>query len=345
GGTSAGTPSFAAIVALINQETNSAAGQGNVNYVLYPLDASYPDAFHDITTGSNDVPCEAGSVDCPNSGKIGYSAGAGYDLVTGLGSLDVSNLVTEWKSFVPASSQGANFQLSVSPASLTIASGASGSAALTVTAINGFSGSVDFSCTVATTLPGATCAVSPTSVTAGSATPVTLTVTIPAASTSFPKFEDVGWWAAGVLLALVLIFLGRYSCRPATPGHENNLTSFPGERMARGASRVRGLGRTFWGARPMRASRGSLIFFPGRRRPRLAAAIALALLCFVVASLSCSGGSSVSSPASTTTTTTTTSTTTTLQIAPVSSTVTVTGTSGTSSASLSHSALLSVTEN
>ncbi|MGH9447785.1 MAG: hypothetical protein ACRD3O_18990, partial [Terriglobia bacterium] len=51
GGTSAGTPSFAAIVALINQETNSAAGQGNVNYVLYPLDASYPDAFHDITTG------------------------------------------------------------------------------------------------------------------------------------------------------------------------------------------------------------------------------------------------------------------------------------------------------
>src|SRR5437667_588577 len=52
GGTSAGAPTFAGILALINQKTAS-SGLGNVNPMLYTLAASSPSAFHDITSGSN----------------------------------------------------------------------------------------------------------------------------------------------------------------------------------------------------------------------------------------------------------------------------------------------------
>jgi subtilase family serine protease len=94
GGTSAAAPTFAAIVALINQKTN--APQGNVNPVLYSLAVTAPAAFHDITVGGNQVPCVSGGTDCGSSGMIGYSAGPGYDQATGLGSIDALNLVTAW---------------------------------------------------------------------------------------------------------------------------------------------------------------------------------------------------------------------------------------------------------
>ena len=96
GGTSMGAPTFAGIVALINQKMGSS--QGNVNPTLYAMAASTPAAFHDITTGNNMVPCTAGSTDCPSSGELGYSATPGYDLASGLGSIDAFNLVTNWSS-------------------------------------------------------------------------------------------------------------------------------------------------------------------------------------------------------------------------------------------------------
>jgi subtilase family serine protease len=94
GGTSAGTPAFAGVVALINQKTN--ARQGNVNPRLYQLAASAPSAFHDITGGGNAVPCQTGSRNCGANGYLGYAAAPGYDLATGLGSLDVFKLLTAW---------------------------------------------------------------------------------------------------------------------------------------------------------------------------------------------------------------------------------------------------------
>jgi len=94
GGTSVGAPSFAGIVALINQKMN--ARQGNVNPALYRLAATTPSAFHDITSSGNVVPCQPGSQNCDSSGYMGYSAGRGYDLVTGLGTLDVFNLLVAW---------------------------------------------------------------------------------------------------------------------------------------------------------------------------------------------------------------------------------------------------------
>jgi uncharacterized protein (TIGR03437 family) len=100
GGTSLGTPVFAGVTALLNQYLVSkgamaAPGLGNINPNLYRLAQATTDVFHDITTGDNKVPCEQGSPDCID-GLMGYAAGPGYDLATGLGSIDANALVTKW---------------------------------------------------------------------------------------------------------------------------------------------------------------------------------------------------------------------------------------------------------
>lgn len=89
GGTSASSPSFAGIMALINQKTNSA--WGNPAPILYSLanGSSYNTIFHDTTVGNNKVPAASGN-------SIGYSAGTGYDLASGWGSVDVNQLVNAW---------------------------------------------------------------------------------------------------------------------------------------------------------------------------------------------------------------------------------------------------------
>ena len=102
GGTSASTPSMAGIIALLNHYQVSKgfqkqAGLGNINPQLYRLAQSAPSAFHDVTSGSNVVPCLQGSQDCL-TGSYGYSAGTAYDMTTGLGSIDVNNFVTLWNT-------------------------------------------------------------------------------------------------------------------------------------------------------------------------------------------------------------------------------------------------------
>jgi subtilase family serine protease len=82
GGTSAGTPQWAGIVALADQ----AAGRrlGPINKALYHIAKSdaYSSAFHDITSGDNSW-----------GGFPGYDAGPGWDAVTGLGTPNVSGLI------------------------------------------------------------------------------------------------------------------------------------------------------------------------------------------------------------------------------------------------------------
>jgi hypothetical protein len=123
GGTSASAPAMAAIQALINQSTGAWAGQAN--FIYYPLAAKQPTAFHDVTVGGNRVLCYPGTTNCvagsaaSNSAgysvENGYSSGAGYDLATGLGSVDVANLIKYWNSvtFIPTAAT-----LNVNPASL-----------------------------------------------------------------------------------------------------------------------------------------------------------------------------------------------------------------------------------
>lgn len=90
GGTSASSPSAAGIMALVLQQQGGKP-QGLANYVFYRL-AANTGIYHDIVTGDNKVPDTNGQF------TVGYSAGPGYDLASGLGSFDANALVTNWAS-------------------------------------------------------------------------------------------------------------------------------------------------------------------------------------------------------------------------------------------------------
>jgi uncharacterized protein (TIGR03437 family) len=101
GGTSASSPAFAGMIAILNQklaaDSASPSALGNINPTLYRLAQSHPEAFHDIVTGDNKVACVANSPNCVN-GMVGYPATPGYDLASGLGSVNLANLVNTWNS-------------------------------------------------------------------------------------------------------------------------------------------------------------------------------------------------------------------------------------------------------
>lgn len=80
GGTSASSPTFAAILTRINEErlSRGMSTVGFVNPILY----AHPEVFHDITVGSN-----------PGCGTNGFSCAKGWDPVTGLGTPDYPKLL------------------------------------------------------------------------------------------------------------------------------------------------------------------------------------------------------------------------------------------------------------
>lgn len=99
-GTSASAPSLAGVLALLNQYQVSkgfqkAPGLGNINPQLYRLAQAVPAAFHDVISGDNNVPCAQGTPDCLGA-SFGYPAGPGYDLATGLGSIDADQFFQKW---------------------------------------------------------------------------------------------------------------------------------------------------------------------------------------------------------------------------------------------------------
>ena len=101
-GTSASTPSFAGILALLNgyqvaHGFQKQPGLGNINPQLYRLAQAVPGAFHDVSAGDNIVPCALGSPDCL-TGSFGYRSGLGYDMATGLGSIEANTFVTMWNT-------------------------------------------------------------------------------------------------------------------------------------------------------------------------------------------------------------------------------------------------------
>ena len=109
-GTSLASPTWAGIQALVNQQSNTVGGAGNPNPTYYRLAAGETSPFHDITVGDTKVPdncineviieyCPGGTPDL-----VGYEAISGYDLATGLGSVDVNKLVTNW---LPTTGSGA----------------------------------------------------------------------------------------------------------------------------------------------------------------------------------------------------------------------------------------------
>jgi len=161
GGTSAAAPTFAGIIALINQKTGQR--QGNANITLYSLAKSESFAscaskdgsgsatnttcvFNDITKGNISVPCNGGSTNCSktssggfgvvvSNGNPAFGAGTGYDLASGLGSVNVANLISKW---ITATASGNSTSTTLSPASVAGTAGSvSGNLTGTVTGSGG----------------------------------------------------------------------------------------------------------------------------------------------------------------------------------------------------------------
>ena len=141
GGTSAGSPQWAAIQALGLTASNN-------NFYQIAKSATYSTDFRDVTSGSN-----------------GNPAGVGYDLVTGLGSPLTTN-------FQPVTTP--DFSLSSSPSTLTILAGSTGTSTLTTTSLNGYSGTVDLTATDA----NGWASIAPASVNVASQGTATATVSI-----------------------------------------------------------------------------------------------------------------------------------------------------------------------
>jgi len=133
GGTSAATPVAAGMTVLLNQFLGT-KGLGSINQQLYTvIFKNSPSVFHDIVTGTssttgdtsnNIVPCTKGTpsfepaaLQCPSGGTMGYSAGTGYDLVPGLGSLDIDAFFQAWAATVES------FTLAANPATLSVQPG------------------------------------------------------------------------------------------------------------------------------------------------------------------------------------------------------------------------------
>ena len=135
GGTSSSAQNFAGIMAMVVQKVGSR--QGLANPTLYKLasnqygnsansqacNTSFSIAagnscvFYDVTSGTNEVPCLYGTMNCYLTNPLdtygllstsstslvpAYSAGPGYDLATGLGSVNVTNLVNRWSAVANA---------------------------------------------------------------------------------------------------------------------------------------------------------------------------------------------------------------------------------------------------
>jgi hypothetical protein len=141
GGTSVAAPSFAGIMALVNEV---AGRQGEAGFVLYKLAAgetfstcnastgsgptSTTCVFNDVTSGNNAVP---GQVNFGTANAV-FQAGTGYDEATGLGSVNVANLLSKWTSVRNLASTTTLVSL-VAPAT----HGGSASYSVTVVAKNG----------------------------------------------------------------------------------------------------------------------------------------------------------------------------------------------------------------
>jgi len=234
GGTSVSAEVFAGIVALLNQSTGSAQGLLNPN--LYALAGqSWANCqsggaqtsaciFNQVSSGTIAMPCSAGQTAADfatgcniltngdalaettqSNGALGYNADAGYNLATGLGSLNVASLVNQWNV---GSGGAADFVLSAEPAAITVSTaGGTGSTVLTVLAVNGFSDTVNFSSASCTGLPaGATCSFGTSPVSAGSTTTLMITTSATAAAPRSVRPLGSGRWTAGTIASLSCAF-------------------------------------------------------------------------------------------------------------------------------------------
>ncbi|WP_263370292.1 protease pro-enzyme activation domain-containing protein [Granulicella cerasi] len=161
-GTSAAAPSMAAISALLNTKMGSA--QGLLNPMLYTVaNGSYAStAVHDVTpttsgVGSsctvntvsncnNSTPSSSGLTVSATSGVVGYAVTTGYDMATGIGSLDVANFLT---AAVATQTISTTLKVTAAPTSVALGSSTTVTATLTPSSTNSTAatGTVTFSAT------------------------------------------------------------------------------------------------------------------------------------------------------------------------------------------------------
>jgi subtilase family serine protease len=201
GGTSAGAPSFAGVLALLVQQTG--ARLGNINPNLYAIADISETAFHDITSGSNIVACVVSPTLCPG-GSIGYSAGVGYDQASGWGSIDASNLFAQWSQ---------DIQLSSNPSTLTVRAGSSGTATISVSPYKNFTGTVSFSCAVSSSLAGVTCSLPSTTVNTSGSTTLTVNASSSARTPFWYRFHTLPPAGLGLLLLGLVMTMSLFLVR------------------------------------------------------------------------------------------------------------------------------------
>jgi hypothetical protein len=228
GGNSLSNQAFGGIMALVDQKAGSR--QGNANPVLYALAAQQSAAncntshplntcvFNDVTQGTNAMPCVTGSPNCVTAKAgdaygvlAGYSATPGYDLTTGLGTINAFNLVNAAGWGGPSGAP--DFTLTSTNPVVTILSGAtSGTAPLTISSVNGFTNTINLSPAACSGMPpGSSCSFSPTSVTIGPTNPTamtTLTVTVASAGMIPAGRRDVFRWPEVVSAVVLLCVCG-----------------------------------------------------------------------------------------------------------------------------------------
>jgi subtilase family serine protease len=96
-GTSGATALFAGIFAQVVQKYGT---QGAAAQVLYELNR-IAGVYNDVTVGSAKTFCAAGSAGCGADGLLGYSAAIGFDLATGLGSVNAQDFVSNFGNASP----------------------------------------------------------------------------------------------------------------------------------------------------------------------------------------------------------------------------------------------------
>jgi subtilase family serine protease len=162
-GTSAATPSFAGIMALVVEKMGG-LGQGSANPKLYSLVNAENNPFHPTLSGNNSVPGVAGF----------WANGAAFNLATGLGSVDAAALLGSW---APALELPPTLALTSATNLITVAQGATAIVSLSPVPAGSFAGAMSFS--TAGLAPGltATWSANPlTTVASGKTNEITLTV-------------------------------------------------------------------------------------------------------------------------------------------------------------------------
>ena len=114
GGSAAAAALFAGVAAIVAEKNGA---QGNVAPRLYQL-SRRSGIFEDVQQGNARLACTAASAGCDASGQIGFDAAAGYDLASGLGSVDAQKLVTEWATPEATGTGATSVVLTVSPMAL-----------------------------------------------------------------------------------------------------------------------------------------------------------------------------------------------------------------------------------